>query len=156
MTEETTTKNHDGNLCVSCQENPIHIAKSGLCKKCYSRARRTSIKSGQHGKVGMVCINPAQLRYASEFLDKGWVYRPATFCTAVGNYSPDFWCPRRKAFVEVATTRQNYHQQKPRYISFRDLYPGIPLLVVTTRDVEIDINKMVNWPENGDGQKDDL
>lgn len=147
MDNEQIVKRHGTDLCVSCNAKPIHIVKSGLCKTCYQRARAKDLKSGGgRPQIGPICINERQLVYASAHLSRGWIYRPATFRTEVGAYTPDFYDPERKAFVELVATRQDYEAQKPRYVSLRKLYPGIRHIVVTTLNQEIDISQPVKWP----------
>jgi hypothetical protein len=64
-------------------------------------------------------------------------------------YTPDFYDGERNVFIEVAGTRQAYHENKGKYQMMKKTYSRIILEIRQVSGSLIDIDKEVNW-ENGD------
>jgi len=121
------------NLCVKCEKRPVLVKKRNLCRLCYQRERK---KNGPF-------INPTSHNYAHPqyrenqkisremafvknfFNHSDWIYSPATFKFNGLKYTPDFYDSHRNTFIEVAGSRQAYHQNKNKYASFRKYFPKL-------------------------------
>jgi hypothetical protein len=143
-------------LCVNCNKNPISIKKRKLCPVCYRKMRKSGeIITGSRQKVEGMDIyrcTEAQMEYAASYLQAGSTWRPAVFRLPPGGkiskFTPSFWDSKRQAFVQVVATRQAYGQYRDTYRAMKAAYQGLPFLVVTTDNREIDLEgDRVEWPE---------
>lgn len=70
------------------------------------------------------------------FKHDNWVHQPQRFEFDTKyyrtSYRPDFYDGERDVFIEVAATRQAYHNAKHRYELFRKAYPLIKFEIRTS------------------------
>ena len=141
-------------ICSECQKREVHVKKRGLCFKCYQRLRtkhgaykdrpdwkQRKITTYSYDSKLMVYSDEQsnQICYENEmefvknyFEHSNWVHRPGRFKVYNRSYHPDFYDGERNVFIEVAATRQAYHQNKNKYKQFKEVYPKINLEVRTT------------------------
>ena len=120
-------------MCVKCGERPVHIKKRGLCSNCYGVFRKDRggyfISQDQGPKSRPTEAKDTRKRevnFIKNYFDhNNWIYQPAMFRFNGVKYSPDFYDGVRNVFIEVAGTRQAYHQAKEKYDMFREHYPKI-------------------------------
>jgi len=83
-------------------------------------------------------MNKRESIFASVHLAPGWIFHPVTIRLLDGtSYSPDFWDPARKAFLELAGTRQAYYMNRAKYEVVRETFPSLPFLCVDPNNNEI-------------------
>ena len=96
----------------------IFSSEMGLANDCYSI------------KIGMGFRSSYELSVAEWMWDAdiGFMYEPYTFLleTDTSSYTPDYYVPDYGCFLEV---KGKWHNRK-KLVSFRRLYPHIPLLVI--------------------------
>ena len=73
---------------------------------------------------------PVKHKRELEFIDnyptgRRLLYEPKTFYLSASKYTPDFYDPIRKVYIEVSGTRQAYHHNKNKYAEFVKTYPRI-------------------------------
>ena len=61
---------------------------------------------------------------------KDWQYHPARFNLGYSHYTPDFYLPKEKLYIEVVGTRQAFHSNKSKILLFKKLYPHIKFIIV--------------------------
>lgn len=130
------------NLCGSCKKKPVRLKKWGLCKTCYSKQRLNgSITTTPRGLTCATVnhsMNKAECIFASRHLAQGWIFHPMTLRLLDGtSYSPDFWDPSRKAFLELSDTKQAYYVNRTKYDAVRSTFPTLPFVCVDANNKEI-------------------
>ena len=110
-------------LCIACHERSIHNKKRQLCLRCYGRLK-------YQGFLEDKCHNnphhTAEIEFIKNYFDhSNWIYQPALFRLDEEKYSPDFYDGERSMFIEVAGTRQAYHQNKEKYKLLKQLFPKL-------------------------------
>jgi hypothetical protein len=121
--------------CISCRKEPVYIKKRGLCRNCYQRYRN------ENGPIIMNNPNyeylaPASLSKQVEdremtfvksyFNHNNWIHKPGVLrFPPDGKYEPDFYDAERNVFIEVAGTRQAYHQNREKYERFVQHFPKL-------------------------------
>lgn len=80
------------------------------------------------------------------FKHDDWMHHPAIFRIEDSNYEPDFYDNKRDVFIEVAGTRQAYHNNKHKYESFRRIFPNIKLEIRHVDGSLLNENGRQNWP----------
>lgn len=118
------------NMCGECKVSTVAIAKYGLCMKCYQKAYRAGKKPDATTKDCSRTIisesHAREIQFIKNFFDHPqWIHHPAIFKIGFVSYSPDFYDAKRNVFIEVAGTRQAYHQNKQKLIEFKKHYPLI-------------------------------
>ncbi len=120
-------------LCGKCNEREVRIRKWGVCLCCYQK-HYAGMRNNSQDKTAM-CQTTVK-KYDSDgesefiknfFLHKDWQYQPTTFKLGSCQYTPDFYDGARNCFIEVAGTRQAYHENKYKYELFREIFPSIKL-----------------------------
>jgi len=83
-------------------------------------------------------ISRGEALFAAYHLDTGWIPKPITVRLPNGEiYTPDFWDPKRQAFLELSATRQAYYHNRQKYELVRATYPSMPFLIVSPDNVEL-------------------
>lgn len=60
-----------------------------------------------------------------------YVLQPKRFSLKSSTYTPDFFLPETKTYVELVGTRQAYHANKRKYKEFMKMYPDVKFEIVT-------------------------
>lgn len=163
-----------GYICSKCKEKPVSVKKYWLCKTCYAEHYRNKNKSriAQYQRAyakqkrlenqDLVDVEPAfstnqkaeelfnlneKLFVRNFFAHDEWVHQPCTFRLGNMTYTPDFYDKVRNTFIEVAGTKQAFHQNKYKYAALIEEFPLIKFEVRQVSGVPIDLNfKIQNWP----------
>jgi hypoxanthine phosphoribosyltransferase len=95
---------------------------------------------------GAKFAHPAELELARilSFYRIRWLYEPTTFVLRNGadgrpaeSFSPDFYLPDHRQYIELTTMRQALVTRKNRKLrQLRELYPGVSIKLLYRRDVE--------------------
>ena len=118
-------------LCIECKKKPIHYKKRQLCISCYSKLRYKSAlpnlsEEKQSPYVFIKKIYEREIEFIKNFFNhNNWVHKPGLFHLNSEKYSPDFYDSERNVWIEVAGTRQAYHENKHKYALLRELYPKL-------------------------------
>jgi hypothetical protein len=127
--------------CVQCKKNPVYIKKRNLCSGCYQKLRSSGALETRRSSVVRQRIgfmNARESAFASQHLKAGWILHPCTIRLLGGGvYTPDFWDPERKAFLELVGTRQAYYSNRAKYEDVMKAYPTVPLIIVDLTNKEI-------------------
>ena len=101
----------------------------------------TSPKAAR-GKAGIrLDIDPTSYFYSRweanyarilNLLDTEWVHQPKVFRLKKQNYTPDFYLPRKKEYIEIKNFLSDY--SKRRDDEFRELYPNLKLIMILKDD----------------------
>ena len=110
--------------CISCHERPIEIAKWRRCLRCYQSYRKKKGMKGRDNTKERTVAYPSEIDFIkSYFTHNNWQYHPAFFRLNGGSYEPDFYDGERNVFIEVAGTRQAFHQNLEKYREFLNTFP---------------------------------
>jgi len=115
-------------LCIECQDKPIFVKKRGLCSSCYQRFRLDEIKGGNRLRNVIIPEESREIIFIKNFFThKNWIHHPAVFRLNGGEekYYPDFYDIERDVWIEVAGSRQAYHQNKEKYEIFKKTFPTL-------------------------------
>ena len=117
-------------LCIFCNERPVHIKKWGMCNICYNRNYRLgqfkkTHENTLHQRNNLSEKNREIIFIQNFFQHTNWKHHPAIFYLREGRYTPDFYDRERNVFIEVSGTKQAYHNNKNKYAEFRELYPKL-------------------------------
>ncbi len=113
-------------LCIKCKERPIKVKKWRRCTRCYQIYRRRIGLKGPISKKERTVAWPSEIDFIrAYFTHNNWQYHPAFFRLNGGGYQPDFYDGETNTFIEVAGTRQAFHNNKEKYIIFMQTYPKI-------------------------------
>ena len=126
-------------LCINCKENAIQIKCRKLCRKCYMKLRLEK-KGGIPDRNWMIPYSREIEFIKNYFTHKNWFYHPVIFRMNGFRYEPDFYDNERNVFIEVAGTRQAYHENLEKYKVFVDSFPHFNLEVRHINGNLIDIN----------------
>jgi hypoxanthine phosphoribosyltransferase len=96
--------------------------------------------------VTPVFAHPAEAKMARilSFYRIRWLYEPTTFVLRTGpdgrpseSFTPDFYLPEQRLYIELTTMRQPLVTRKNRKLRrLRELYPGVQIRLLYRRDVE--------------------
>jgi hypoxanthine phosphoribosyltransferase len=86
----------------------------------------------------------AQLAKILTFYRIRWLYEPTSFVLRTGpdgrpaeSFTPDFYLPEQRLYIELTTMRQSLVTRKNRKLRrLRELYPGVQIKLLYRRDVE--------------------
>lgn len=92
-------------------------------------------------------MNPREVEFVKNyFTHKNWIHHPATFNLNYTAYTPDFYDGENNVFIEMVGTRQAYHRNKDKYISFEKVFPLIKLEIRKTNGEPLKIkNNYISW-----------
>ena len=145
------------NLCVECDAKPVMIKKRGLCSACYQRLRKRGgcfiggVDDIKSKRTKEKIIHKKELEFVRNyFTHQEWLYQPAFFRLESGSYSPDFYDQKKNVFIEVAGSRQAYHNNKQKYEEFNQKFPEIILEIRTSNGELLNI-KNPEWKKNNGG-----
>lgn len=114
-------------ICIKCKKRPVYIKSRGLCQSCvslfyYERRGQNKSEPSRYNKVRF----SKEMDFVKNFFHhNNWMYQPAYFRLNGGGYHPDFYDGERKVFIEVAGTRQAFHENRVKYEQFIKKYPKI-------------------------------
>lgn len=127
----------DIKICIDCKERPVHIYKRSLCQRCYQKLRHKQgpfIKSDHKycERLRESKENSREIMFIQNyFTHSDWIYQPALFRMNGISYSPDFYDCQKNVWIEVAGSRQAYHQNKLKYNKFVKCFPKLNFEVRT-------------------------
>ena len=126
----------ENNLCIRCNLKPIWIKKRKLCASCYQRERRENNGFQILNPKSKITIQKHRTNREIEFvknyfIHNNWIHQPAIFNLGDTSYKPDFYDIETDTFIEVAGSRQAYHQNKEKYSKFKKIFPNIKLEIRT-------------------------
>jgi hypothetical protein len=135
--------------CIDCGSENIYNIKRQLCQKCYQKARKRSggfkpyLESDPSVRKH---ANRGEVHFIKNFFNHtNWKYQPVVFYLSDGTkYTPDFYDAERNVFIEVASTRQAYHENHKKYELFKLEFSKILL------EVRDPLGRMVEKLEYGE------
>lgn len=129
-------------ICEVCNDRPVGIKKRKMCFRCYQQTRNKTgpfiIDNKNYEFKAKSTIKKHSENREMEFIKnffnhKKWVHHPGIFRFPSGEcYEPDFYDGERNVFIEVAGTRQAYHQNKKKYEFMKLYFPMIAFEVRIT------------------------
>lgn len=144
--------------CIKCKQRPVFIKKRQLCAACYQREYKKagSFIAPEHDYCGPTLANHKhnnEVEFIKNFFDHNdWIYQPATFRINGDRYTPDFYDSKRNVFIEVAGTKQAFHQNKKKYKLFKKHYPLIKFEIrITSGSLLKDMPRGEMWQNKVNG-----
>lgn len=117
-------------LCIKCNKEPILVKSRKLCSGCAQRFYQRRFKQKNPSISGSRYDHKVRFNNEVDFIrnffkHSNWTYQPATFRFNGEIYQPDFYDSERNMFIEVAGTRQAFHDNISKYRKFIKAYPKI-------------------------------
>jgi len=118
---------------------------SGLCTSCSLKGKNKGKKNGMFGKItiwkreyykNIWMRSSWEVKYA-KYLDRNkikWKYEPKTFDLGNMTYTPDFYLPKTKAYVEIKGYFSEKNKKKMK--KFVKLYPKIKLKLLREKHLQ--------------------
>lgn len=105
-------------------------------------AQSTSASGARRDKVAFAHASEAEFAGILDFYQIEWEYEPRTFPLRWGDngqpvecFSPDFYLPSQKLYIELTTQKPRLMAKKRRKIRLlRELYPHIKIRLIQSRD----------------------
>ena len=117
-------------LCIKCNKGLILVKSRKLCSGCVQQFYQSRYK--QRNPKPLPSRYEHKVRFNNEvdfiknfFNHSNWIYQPATFRFNDEIYQPDFYDGEKNVFIEVAGTRQAFHNNVSKYRKFIQAYPKI-------------------------------
>ena len=93
---------------------------------------KAGIRKDINSKIYFYSRWEANIARLFNYLGIKWLYQPKTFDLKTQNYTPDFYLPEQKIYIEVKNFLWKY--SKIRDEKFRKLYPNINLFLLLKKD----------------------
>ncbi|MDD5145274.1 MAG: hypothetical protein PHF44_00245 [Candidatus Pacebacteria bacterium] len=108
---------------------------------------KAGIRQDINGKIYFYSRWEANVARLYNYLGIKWLYQPKTFDLGSQSYTPDFYLPKEKAYIEVKNFLWKY--SKIRDEKFRKIYPDIKLKLILKAEyskLENKYSKLIrNW-----------
>jgi hypoxanthine phosphoribosyltransferase len=130
---------------VESEQPQQHAADCGQIVQ--ARQRRLNLPGSHNSAAGIANFaHPAEADLARllSFYRVRWLYEPTNFVLRSGSdgrpaesFTPDFYLPDHRLYIELTTMRQSLVTRKNRKLrQLRELFPGVNIKLLYRRDVE--------------------
>ncbi|MBN1467703.1 MAG: DUF790 family protein [Fusobacteriaceae bacterium] len=126
----------------SCGKKILYFSKRCHIRENKRRTGKNSPRFGKssHGKwekyKGIWMRSSYEVIYAKwlDFLKIKWIYEPKAFDLGNSTYTPDFYLPKRKTYIEVKGWWRP--DAKKKYKQFKKLYSNLRILLIVSSDIK--------------------